>query len=98
MIGAVESKSLILFYQVNFYRFSISWPRIFPDGTASSYNQKGMDYYISLVDELVTNGKSLLTNAQTEAPASPHKYEAPPPTDILLLIDMEIIPFFIIGI
>lgn len=43
--------------QVDFYRFSISWPRIFPDGTLSSYNQKGMDYYISLVDELVANGK-----------------------------------------
>ncbi|XP_067949632.1 cytosolic beta-glucosidase-like [Watersipora subatra] len=41
---------------VDFYRFSISWPRVFPDGTAASYNQKGMDYYITLVDELVANG------------------------------------------
>ena len=63
----------LIFYQVNFYRFSISWPRIFTDGTASSYNQKGMDYYISLVDELVNNSKSLLTNTQPEAPARPHK-------------------------
>lgn len=33
------------------YRFSISWPRIFPDGTGQP-NPKGIDFYSRLVDEL----------------------------------------------
>lgn len=37
------------------YRFSISWPRIFPDGTGK-INEKGLDFYDKLVDELVANG------------------------------------------
>lgn len=37
------------------YRFSISWPRIFPDGTGQP-NQKGMDFYSRLVDELKSAG------------------------------------------
>jgi beta-glucosidase len=36
------------------YRFSIAWPRIFPDGTGKP-NQKGLDYYSRLVDELLAN-------------------------------------------
>jgi beta-glucosidase/6-phospho-beta-glucosidase/beta-galactosidase len=31
------------------YRFSISWPRIFPDGTGQP-NPKGLDFYSRLVD------------------------------------------------
>ncbi|CAH1244518.1 LCT [Branchiostoma lanceolatum] len=39
------------------YRFSLSWPRIFPDGTlAGGVNQDGVDYYNKLINELITNG------------------------------------------
>src|ERR671918_3217651 len=37
------------------YRFSIAWPRVFPDGTGSA-NPKGLDFYYRLVDELLANG------------------------------------------
>jgi beta-glucosidase len=37
------------------YRFSISWPRIFPAGTGAA-NPMGLDFYSRLVDELLANG------------------------------------------
>ena len=40
---------------VKSYRFSISWSRVFPDGTGKP-NPKGLDFYNKLVDELLKNG------------------------------------------
>ncbi|HMF75125.1 MAG TPA: GH1 family beta-glucosidase [Bryobacteraceae bacterium] len=37
------------------YRFSISWPRVFPDGTGQP-NDKGLAFYQRLTDELLANG------------------------------------------
>jgi beta-glucosidase len=37
------------------YRFSIAWPRVFPEG-ASAPNPKGLDFYQRLLDELLANG------------------------------------------
>ncbi|UOQ48445.1 GH1 family beta-glucosidase [Gracilibacillus caseinilyticus] len=40
---------------IDVYRFSVAWPRIFPDGTGE-VNQEGLDYYHRLVDKLLANG------------------------------------------
>lgn len=37
------------------YRFSISWPRVIPQGTGA-INRKGLDFYQALVDELLDAG------------------------------------------
>jgi len=37
------------------YRFSIAWPRVFPEGTGTA-NPKGLDFYNRLADELLANG------------------------------------------
>ncbi|XP_034237728.1 beta-glucosidase 7-like [Thrips palmi] len=38
------------------YRFSVSWPRVLPDGDSKKPNQAGVDYYNNLINELIDNG------------------------------------------
>jgi len=40
---------------VKSYRFSIAWPRVFPNGDGQP-NPKGLDFYNRLIDELLANG------------------------------------------
>ncbi|MFZ2158051.1 MAG: GH1 family beta-glucosidase [Bradyrhizobium sp.] len=50
-----EDVRLIKDLGVKAYRFSIAWPRVFPDGTGAP-NPKGLDFYNRLLDELLANG------------------------------------------
>ena len=43
---------------LKYYRFSISWPRLLPDGTMNNPSADGLRYYNALIDELVANGIS----------------------------------------
>eukprot|EP00058_Branchiostoma_floridae_P006069 XP_002591557.1 hypothetical protein BRAFLDRAFT_105090 [Branchiostoma floridae] len=52
-----EDVQLMKAMGLKYYRFSLSWPRIFPDGTvAGGVNQAGVDYYNNVIDELLANG------------------------------------------
>jgi beta-glucosidase len=50
-----EDVQLMKSLGVKSYRFSIAWPRVFPNGSGSP-NPKGLDFYNRLVDELLANG------------------------------------------
>ena len=44
------------------YRFSVSWSRVFPDGSGKP-NSKGVDFYKRLIDELADGEYSAVDDA-----------------------------------
>ena len=38
------------------YRFSLSWPRMFPTGDVKNINKKGVGFYNRLIDALIKHG------------------------------------------
>lgn len=42
--------------QLQFYRFSISWPRLLPHGDSARPSTVGTQYYNDLIDALVASG------------------------------------------
>ncbi|MEH7380548.1 GH1 family beta-glucosidase [Bacillus sp. JJ1533] len=50
-----EDIALLKDLGVNVYRFSIAWPRIFPNGRGE-VNKKGLEHYHRFVDKLLENG------------------------------------------
>ncbi|WP_437682536.1 GH1 family beta-glucosidase [Sorangium sp. So ce131] len=52
-----EDLGLLSELGVKSYRFSVSWPRVIPEGTGK-VNPKGLDFYDRLVDELLRLGIS----------------------------------------
>lgn len=49
-----EDVALMAEIGIDAYRFSISWPRIFPE--KGKYNPEGMEFYKKLIDELSKKG------------------------------------------
>lgn len=53
VINVVRLLYFLIFLQVSHYRFSISWPRILPDGTTDFINEPGIAYYNNLINALI---------------------------------------------
>lgn len=60
-----EDVAILKQLKVTHYRFSISWPRVLPDGTTKHVNEAGLNYYHRLVDAL------LAANIQPHVSISP---------------------------
>ena len=57
------------------YRFSVSWPRVMPE--RGLINEKGLDFYSDLVDELLNAGiKPMVTLFHWNLPMWAHEYGA----------------------
>jgi beta-glucosidase len=66
----VEDVALMARLNLRIYRFSISWPRILPQGDGP-VNQRGLDFYERLVDNLLARGiQPLVTLYHWDLPAA----------------------------
>ena len=68
-----EDVKLMNELNLNAYRFSISWPRIFPSGRGA-VNEKGVAFYDNLIDELLKNDiEPVVTLYHWDLPLALHK-------------------------
>ncbi|XP_013415022.1 myrosinase 1 [Lingula anatina] len=51
-----EDMEILKLMRVKHYRFSLSWPRLLPDGTKGSLNTKAVAYYMNIIKALKDNG------------------------------------------
>ncbi|TXC85656.1 6-phospho-beta-glucosidase [Metabacillus litoralis] len=64
-------EDIALFAELGFkaFRFSISWPRLFPNGDEVEVNEKGLQFYENIVDELIKyNIEPVITISHYEMP------------------------------
>lgn len=76
--GDVAAKSYFLYKEdvkalktigMNHHRFSISWPRILPNGDLSEISELGLQHYDNVINELLANGiQPLVTIFHWELP------------------------------
>lgn len=75
-------EDIALFSEMGFkmFRFSIAWTRIFPNGDDEYPNEKGLQFYDDMIDELIKYGiEPLVTISHNELPlAIVHKYHGWP--------------------
>lgn len=65
-----EDIALMAGMNYNVYRFSISWPRIFPTGLEDTPNEQGLAFYEDVIHELEKYGmQPLITICHDEMPA-----------------------------
>ena len=68
-----EDVQLMKQLNLNAYRFSISWPRIFPSGRGE-INEKGVAFYDNLINELLKNEiEPVVTLYHWDLPLALHK-------------------------
>lgn len=60
---------------MDYYRFSISWARVLPDGDVSNVNERGIKYYNKLINRLLENGiEPMITMYHYDLPNALHKF------------------------
>ncbi|XP_004527187.1 myrosinase 1 [Ceratitis capitata] len=61
--------------KVNFYRFSITWSRVLPNGDTTVKNQKAIDYYNMVIDKLLqSNIEPMVTMFHYDMPDILHNF------------------------
>lgn len=69
-----EDVQLIKNLGVQFYRFSVSWSRVLPEGYSHNISKDGLRYYNDLINELLANGiEPMITMHHGELPLTLHE-------------------------